>query len=91
MKKLIAILTVVLLSGCAGLSEVDKAEKVAFKEYQKTGAIVARKETKLTLATAASVAATANVLKSTGELTEAKKAEAEAYKKLTEVLKQGVQ
>lgn len=87
MKKLIAILTVALLSGCAGLSEIDKAEKAALKEYQKAGATVARKEVKLTAATAASVAATANVFKATGELTKAKKAEADAYNKLNEILK----
>ncbi len=72
-KIIFAVLSLVILSGCAGVSEQHKAENKALREMQKADAVVKRKEVKLALSTAASVAATNNMFKSANELRDAKK------------------
>jgi protein involved in sex pheromone biosynthesis len=70
--KLIVLASTLIFGGCAGLSQQDKAESVAFKTYQKSDAKVERKTVKLGLATTASALALKNVVESTKELNIAK-------------------
>lgn len=69
---LVVLASTLVLGGCAGLSQKDKAESVAFKNYQKADAKVERKTVKLGLASSASVIANQNVVKSAKDLEIAK-------------------
>lgn len=66
------LLSAVLLSGCAGLSQQDRDETAALKDLQKAHAKVERKTIKLGLATTASVVAAKGVLTASKELKQAK-------------------
>lgn len=66
------LLSALLLSGCAGLSQQDKDQTQALKTLQKAHAKVERKTIKLGLATTASVAAAKGVITATKELKQAK-------------------
>lgn len=66
------LLGVILLSGCAGLSQQDRDETAALKDLQKAHAKVERKTVKLGLATTASVAAAKGVITASKELKQAK-------------------
>ena len=70
--KLIVLASTLIFGGCAGLSQKDKAESVAFKNYQKADAKVERKTVKLGLASSANAETIKNVVKSTKELEVAK-------------------
>lgn len=85
-KLLTVAIAVALLSGCAGMSEQQVAEKQALKELHKAEAKVDRKNIKLALATAATVAASDNVAKSLKELKEAKREKTVAQENLNKIL-----
>lgn len=80
--KMMVLLTSLALAGCAGLGESDKLESQAFRDYQKAGALVERKNIKLELASKAADKASEGVVEARKELAEAEAALKLAKEKL---------